>query len=1368
MNKIRRIAISIIIGIIAILGIYSVSNAYYVGQSINVKLEQYESSSNIFCVERGQKLKYINSYKVISNVRIEGTKSTDYTKHTIEDESNAKFAYILSANNGSNHDSGPVQNAIWDYGHTWMEKVGKDHYRKSGATNKKMGLGFFSDKKGNDATATTTLETKANEYANNIENGTKVTDNTNKSKIKVESYSKDGTQYMRVGPFNWTFGGKLTEISVYDQNSKPISGKLYSTFSGKTEKWINVGDIKSKSNFYISIPVNNGVTKITKVTGKMDVEVKSVNIWFLESLVGDRQNLIIREPYTGTEKVDLSFDYDIACLGNLKVIKINKDNTTIKLPNVGFVIQNKDTKKWVKEANGTISYVDNRNQATEFVTNRNGEFTIRNLIVGTYVAYETKNPNYGYEIISDGQEKNVIVDKTAELQIPNKQKYIKLSGYVWVDNISGKQSTRNDLYDDYDSDDILLDGITVRLKDTSGNTIKEAKTSNGGAYQFTDVLVDDLDKYYIEFEYDGLTYTNVVPHIDKDNGSKSAENSTTRENFNKGFSSIVGGQTSNTGSALNENGNIAHDLTYNLTYDTNNGAKSTLVNNGLYPITANTNETGYSIKAHYTPGQEEIKYINLGLYVREQPDISLVKDLENVKVSINGYNHVYEYAQRFKETYEPTEDDFNVGVKYKNAFTGSYSRAIYEADYKYSSDGTNKLEVYVTYRLRINNESSSLLTQVNSIVDYYDANYELHAVGTELNNETKDVQDNISRTDEGASGYNGYNKLTINLGNNKIEHGKYTDIYVQFKLSRNKVLDILRDKGVEDKADEALDNVAEINSYSVFNTNGNVYAGIDRDSNPGSANPTDVTTHQDDTDSAPGLLLEVANAREMTGKVFLDSTSDELKTGEIRQGDGEYKDGETGIAGVGVTLTENKENGQVYTATTDENGDFRIIGYIPGDYTLTYTWGGQTYTVNDEQHTVTVQDYKGTIYNDKDRAGDKNWYKTTDPRYSDALDNYEQREAIDRKTQNTTGETTTTIDKMNSTTPTMGIGVEFDTTTTASAGDRYTYRISNIDFGIVERARQALEMEKRVSAFKVTLANGQVVADVTIDENGEKHGQTDYVTYVGPSQTTSPTNGFVRLELDNELIQGATVQIEYRVTVKNNSELDYNTEDYYLYGTKGTEDQIITLTPTGVYDYLDSEMTLDSSKDNSNWTVVSREDYEEKYPGETITESYFKDSKTTDENGNTVYKWEIGGTSYETFFEEWAIQEEEQKTVRQAKIDNKIILENADLEKDLAPGKENSVSLYTSKVLSNTEEIDLNNDAEITEVKRTSQTGRVPTITSSAFIDRAETVIVTPPTGQDQNYIAIIATTISALVILGAGVVLIRKKILGNKGQDEK
>lgn len=1307
MNRIRKIITSIIIGIIAVLGIYSVSNAYYVGQRVTITYSNYAGSSNIFCVEHGQALRTTNTYNVVSNVKIEGIKSTDHKNKTIENKSNAKFAYILSANNGSSHDSGPVQNEVWNYGYTWLKNVGQYHNG--------LNLNFATDVGGNSYKATTKLDTAAEKYANNISNGTKVTDNTNKNGIKVEAYDKNGTQYMRIGPFNWTFGGTLTDVSIYDQNSKKITGNLYSTFSGKTEKWINVGEIKSGNDFYISIPVNSGATKITKITGKMNIDVKAVNIWFLKSTEGYKQNLIIREPYNATEKIDLSFNYNISILGNLKVIKVNKDNTKIKLQGVGFYIQNKDTKKWVKVKNDIVSYTDKKEDATEFITDKNGEITIKNLVVGTYVAYETKNPNYGYEIIKEGQEKSITVDKTAELQIPNKQKYIKLSGYVWVDEDFSKQASKNDLYkdNDYDSKDILLDGITVRLIDkTTGDVVKRTNTADGGKYLFTDVLVEKLGNYYIEFEYDGLTYTNVIPHIDKDNGSKAAENSSVRDEFNEGFSVVEGSTESNKGITKDSAGNPKYDLTYNVD---NNQHTSTLNNTGLYPITANTNETGYVIEDHFTKGQEEIKYINLGLYEREQPDIALVKDLYNVNVAINGYNHIYEYANRFNNQGE-YGDGFNVGVKFGNKYGNmSYTRAIYEADKEYtSSDKSKELKVYVTYKISMKNESSNLQVQVNNIVDYYDSNYTLIKTGTGID-EKGNVTGDISNS--GSQSYNDkYQKVIINT-NSKIEHNKSADVYVQFELNRDAVLKILNDK-------ENLDNVVEINSYSVFDTDGKVYAGIDTDSNPGNAVPGDTTTYEDDTDSAPGLKLVVSDkAREMTGKVFLDSTSNELKTGEVRQGDGMYTDGEKGIKDVKVTLKENIESGKVYETTTNDKGDFEIEGYIPGDYTLTYTWGDKEYT---------VQNYKGTVY-DKNRydanVTNKEWYKTdVDTRYTDAIDNYNTREKIDDEIAEVTNKTATTIDKMDSTTPTMGISVEYTTTTTIEpTTDKFEspdFEIENIDFGIVERARQDLALRKRVKTFKVTLANGQVIADMTIDEKGNITGERNHVTYMGPSSTTTPKNGLVKLELDNELIQGATVEVEYEIKVTNNSELDYVSEDFYKYGIKSGNE--VTITPTSIIDYLDKNWGFEAEK-NKEWTV-----------------------KSLDEIKNIVAK---------------EVYENEDSTI----ADKTILYTDSLKGQKLKPTESATVNLNVSKVLSNSDEISLDNESEITELTKDGGSRLISTPgnyipgqeeTKESDESIAETVIVTPSTGANLGFIVPVMIGVIALVILGAGVVIIKKKTL--------
>lgn len=1306
MSKIKKLAV---LCFMILLGSFVITN------SVNAESKYFSYNDlcyneTLLCAQHHQSM-YGSTYKLITEINITGNKSTG-NGATVESWHNAKLAAILSNKRGTLENYGgsdvenlPVQNAIWNYLGTWRSEVGYKHGIKQD---------FVNNSKGN---FNTSIETEAEEYANNYKNGnlTQITDKTDKSKIKVTQYTEGNEQYLRVGPFKYEFPEKLSEINVItDKNSKMeikcfekrINDNQYSKYS-------NINQIKSGNEFYISVKMpTDGTSQIKKITVKGKANVKHVTIKFWESTSMSQQNLL--QYNYSNEEIDINqtFDYNIKILGNLKVIKVNKDNIKIKLQGVGFYVQNKDTKKWVKVENDTVSYTDKKEDATEFITDKNGEITIKNLVVGTYVAYETKNPNYGYEIIKEGQEKLITVDKTAELQIPNPQKYIKLSGYVWVDKVFSKQASRNDLYKDNDYD-ILLDGITVRLIDkTTGKVVKEAKTADGGKYLFTDVLVDELENYYIEFEYDGLTYTNVIPHIDKDNGSKAAENSSVRDEFNKGFSVIEGSTESNKGITKDSAGNPKYDLNYNID---KNKHTSTLNNTGLYPITANTNETGYVIKDHFTPGQEEIKYINLGLYEREQPDIALVKDLYNVNVAINGYNHIYEYANRFNNQGE-YGDGFNVGVKFGNKYGNmSYTRAIYEADKEYtSSDKSKELKVYVTYKISMKNESSNLQVQVNNIVDYYDSNYTLIKTGTGID-EKGNVTGDISNS--GSQSYNDkYQKVIINT-NSKIEHNKSADVYVQFELNRDAVLKILNDK-------ENLDNVVEINSYSVFDTDGKVYAGIDTDSNPGNAVPGDKTTYEDDTDSAPGLKLVVADkAREMTGKVFLDSTSNELKTGEVRQGDGMYTDGEKGIKDVKVTLKENIERGKVYEATTDENGDFYISGYIPGDYTLTYTWGDKEYI---------VQNYKGTVY-DKNRydanVTNKEWYKTdVDTRYTDAIDNYNTREKIDDEIAEVTNKTATTIDKMDSTTPTMGISVEYTTTTTIEpTTDKFKspdFKIENIDFGIVERARQDLALRKRVNTFKVTLANGQVIADMTIDEKGNITGERNHVTYMGPSSTTTPKNGLVKLELDNELIQGATVEVEYEIKVTNNSELDYVSEDFYKYGIKSGNE--VTITPTSIIDYLDKNWGFEAEK-NKEWTV-----------------------KSLDEIKNIVAK---------------EVYENEDSTIA-----DKTILYTESLKgQKLKPTESATVNLNVSKVLSNSDEISLDNESEITELTKDGGSKLISTPgnyipgqeeTKESDESIAETVIVTPSTGANLEFIVPIMIGVISLVILGAGVVIIKKKTL--------
>ena len=277
MSKIKKILIVMIIMAFAILAFANIANAAYsVGQSVTITYSSYLNDPNLYCVEHNQALRGTLTYKVISEVDIRGNTSTDHTGKSIESWHNAKLAHILSADNGGNKQSGPVQNAIWNYMYTWIKNVGQYH----------AGLydGFASTVKGNSSY----LDSQSSDYANELAN-IEITDNTNKSAIKVQS---DG-DYIKVGPFNWSFSGTLNNIEVKDQDGNTVSGIRFSTYTGTISNTISVGDIQSGKDFYISIPISSGISRITTISASGSVQVEGVKIWFLESQSGyNYQNLI--------------------------------------------------------------------------------------------------------------------------------------------------------------------------------------------------------------------------------------------------------------------------------------------------------------------------------------------------------------------------------------------------------------------------------------------------------------------------------------------------------------------------------------------------------------------------------------------------------------------------------------------------------------------------------------------------------------------------------------------------------------------------------------------------------------------------------------------------------------------------------------------------------------------------------------------------------------------------------------------------------------------------------------------------------------------------------------------------------------------
>lgn len=1005
------------------------------------------------------------------------------------------------------------------------------------------------------------------------------------------------------------------------------------------------------------------------------------------------------------------------------------------------------TYKWVDHTmylNSDNTWSDSKNT---FYTDKSGNIPIKNISYPTktitnesykgesykvsarlkegtnITATEVSNPYYGYTI---GNKYTLSLNSGTNLEIKtvtNHQELVKLSGYVWIDSNSGKTDVKSEEYENGESG---FNGITVYLRDKNGNEIKKTTTSelglyaeiDGGEYQFVDVDLDKLQagEYYVEFEYCGIDYQSVLPILDKNNGSKAIDTNTRKVLDNK-FASV------------NSSGNQSlhiNDVTVN--YNDVSDHVSTVNNHTGCNVYARTNEAGYNLYSGFSPTAEEIRYVNLGLYKKPQVDYALAQDLYDVRIDVNGFSHVYRYGTtRYTNNGQTIDEEssWNVGVKFQKN-SGTYARAIYKADAEYEAPNhkDNEIKVYVTYKVALRNESS-YLGRINNIVDYCDTRYELIAAGTSID-EKDNITGNIKFGEK--SGYNdNYSKYIVET-NSVVNPSETNYLYLQFKMDRNAVLTAINDTG------KLLNNVVEINSYTTFKDNdvNKPVAVIDQDSVVGNIIPGQISTYEDDTDAARSLKLELKNARAIVGTVFVDSTgkdSDKVYKDKERKGNGQFDNGESTVPGVVVTLHEvgkddssYDEERKTYNTTTDDNGNFEIVGYIPGNYVLTYTWGNETYK---------VQYYKGTIYDESRDQSNKYWYRddNVDTRKTDALDSSDIRQKIDdemealkyntleneiNKAYNGGSEyiKTTTMD---SSTPTMSFSVEYLTTITDGTGDQVKFTVKNVDFGIVERPKQQLEFSKRVSGYKITLANGQILVDAEIGEDGQIKGTHDHTTYMGPSGTNA--NGLIRTEMDNEMIEGATLEVTYIMKVTNVSERDYVSKDYYYYGNSKNSD-LVRASVTELLDYVDGRLSV---VDN-NW------------------------SETNKDHLNIVN----------------ASQKDNAESTRNY-ITNK-------LSKELAPTESNTVTLHTSKLLTSTDDNTFNNKSEITEItkKPDFNTGTPIKViwNEGKFnfnIDDSEKIIIIPSTGEDKNYALPIIIGISSLILLGVGAFGIKKFVIDNK-----
>lgn len=345
---------------------------------------------------------------------------------------------------------------------------------------------------------------------------------------------------------------------------------------------------------------------------------------------------------------------------------------------------------------------------------------------------------------------------------------MKVAGKVFLDQretkADGKESNGK-----LDEGEILLKGIEVTLYEASGKKAELVKTEDceyrhnptvtdeNGYYEFNGV--DPMNKYYVEFKYNGMEYRAttegteaqynteewaVTSKAHQDGGVPGDYKTITADTKAYHYDEIAGlyaecadlalKQIRESDQELNMDSiraqvqarhpsdpEIADKINYMRNIEVKayagysvNGSKaqtyphSSLGTNFIInaiPLGSGEPEVEYAgdtVKLLY-PGQLQI---HCGLVERAVADLSLVTDIVETTVSMNRYDTTYDYYRG----------------------EGNYHQYIYEEDYAYSTDDTREdgvafytednVHFYITYEIVLTNETSQA-SKVLEVVDYY-------------------------------------------------------------------------------------------------------------------------------------------------------------------------------------------------------------------------------------------------------------------------------------------------------------------------------------------------------------------------------------------------------------------------------------------------------------------------------------------------------------------------------------------------------------------------------------------------------------------------------------------------------------------------
>ena len=502
-------------------------------------------------------------------------------------------------------------------------------------------------------------------------------------------------------------------------------------------------------------------------------------------------------------------------------------------------------------------------------------------------------------------------------------------------------------------------------------------------------------------------------------------------------------------------------------------------------------------------------------------------------------------------------------------------------------------------------------------------------------------------------------------------------------------------------------------------------------------------------------------------------------------------------------------NGQDYKSTTYQEGQNLNVEW----YDLGNDWNNDKFmsdAKDDVARRYRVIEYSATVQNDKaeimasfDTRSDKGYY---DPSKHQAL------------RDNTW---------MFADTARFDVKVEYDTEV-ENGLEPPTYRIRNVDFGLEQRPETKIELNKEIIGIKITLASGEVIIDTA-------NGINKNVNWINKQKIGVPgfeykrdtfkyryNQGNVHIYMDEEVQQGANIEISYRITITNNSQIDYTGDGdlglAYFVGRGYEQDKIVTTTVDKIIDYVDNSLVFREVDNSYNgWKLIETmpEFMSDEYKQQLEQEQQQQQAQEEQSYGNFIeqqmskygedYVLEHLDEFEKLYYETKEDQQEELEPINTSLSNSEILAsmkEMGYLNPDLAivktksartekqpitqvivtkntektalkPGESTTVDLVLSKTLSPQDEADTlsyENMAEILQLSNTVGRRDMDALAGNQEPDEepaeydtdfTERVIITPPTGDNRAYYFVLGTVV--LVILCGGIILIKRKVLNNK-----